>query len=372
MIKKIISNNKIITSVSQTNISIQTEKFIFRNFNNKNRNEINKTIISSNNNNNNNNKLNNNNRTFFTINPQFQNKKYEIFQSLSTPRSLKDTYKILGDISLGSNFKAANIRISYFNQEKEKCDIRGVKLFGGNSNSENWIVIIGGRGPSQWNNISLSLYLATILSQKPLTNFDIIIFPVENPIPIPNDTHNNQKRQPIMMLENTITQHQSLNNSNFSSINQPQPLFDNYPKGKSNALNDWLMKSKREFTQLKIDSVNNNITTTSNKILPQHGGPFDIYESNMKNPIKIIKTIDDDNNNNNNNNNKNNSGYLNQGNQFLNNINDTPNYILNMKNLNFHPSFNIDQLQLFGLNISKQIEIIDNTFDSKTFSPIQF
>ncbi|KAN0015402.1 hypothetical protein ACTFIU_008133 [Dictyostelium citrinum] len=326
---------------------------------------ISNKIITSVNNNNNFYK----NRTFYT-NPQFQNKRYEIFQSLSTPHSLKDTYKILGEISLGSNYKAANIRISFFNQQKEKCDIRGVKLFGGNNidnnYSEGWLVIIGGREPSQWNNISLSLYLAAILSQKPLSNFDVIIFPVENPNPIPNDTHNNQKPQPLMMLENTISQHQSLNSSNFSSINQPQPLFDNYPKGKNNVLNDWLMKSKKEFIQLKIDSVENKITPTANKILPQHSGLFDIYETNMNNPIKIL------NDNYNNNNNYNSSNTFNEGNPFLNNHLHTPNYILNMKNLNFHPSFNIDQLQSFGLNISKQIENIDNTFGNKRFSPIQF
>ncbi|KAN0037171.1 hypothetical protein ACTFIV_002507 [Dictyostelium citrinum] len=361
MIKKIISN-KIISSVSQNNLTTKSKKIIFKNFNNEN--NFNKTIIFNSNNNNNNNNNFYKNRTFYT-NPQFQNKRYEIFQSLSTPHSLKDTYKILGEISLGSNYKAANIRISFFNQQKEKCDIRGVKLFGGNNidnnYSEGWLVIIGGREPSQWNNISLSLYLAAILSQKPLSNFDVIIFPVENPIP--NDTHNNQKPQPLMMLENTISQHQSLNSSNFSSINQPQPLFDNYPKGKNNVLNDWLMKSKKEFIQLKIDSVENKITPTANKILPQHSGLFDIYETNMNNPIKIL---------NDNNNNNNSSNTFNEGNPFLNNNLHTPNYILNMKNLNFHPSFNIDQLQSFGLNISKQIENIDNTFGNKRFSPIQF
>ncbi|KAN0003601.1 hypothetical protein ACTFIZ_009777 [Dictyostelium cf. discoideum] len=354
MIRKIIS-------ISHTNSPIQSEKIIF-----------NKTIVFKKNNNNNNN--NNNNRTIFT-NPQFQNKRYEIFQSLSKPQSLKDTYKILGEISLESNYKAANIRISFFNQEKEKCDIRGVKLFSDNINNyysnsnnsrEGWVVIIGGRGPSQWNNISLSLYLAAILSQKPLSNFDVIIFPVENPIPIPNDTHDNQKRQPLMMLENTISQHQSLNNSNFSSINQPQPLFDNYPisnNNKNNALNDWLMKSKKEFTQLKIDSVENKISTTTNKIFPQHGGLFDIYETKMRN--QSINFLNENNYNNNNN-------TFNGGNQFLNNVNVKPNYILNLKNLNFHQSFNIDQLHSFGLNISKQIENIDKTFDKKRFSPIQF
>ncbi|KAM9965062.1 hypothetical protein ACTFIW_004863 [Dictyostelium discoideum] len=372
MIRNIISKNNIITSISHTNSPIQTEKIIF-----------NKTIIFNNNNNYNNDNNNNNNRTFFT-NPQFQNKKYEIFQSLSKPHSLKDTYKILSEISLGSHNKAANIRISFFNQEKEKCDIRGVKLFSDSINSyfnvhdnssicsEGWLVIIGGRGPSQWNNISLSLYLATILSQKPLTNFDVIIFPVENPIPIPNDTHNN-KRQPLMMLENTISQHQSLNNSNFSSINQPQPLFDNYTKSnnKNNALNDWLMKSKKEFTQLKIDPKENKISPTTNKILPQHGGLFDIYETNTNN--QSIKFFNNENNDNNNNINYNNNiSIFNEGNQFFKNVDCPPNYILNLKDLNFHHSFNIDQLHSFGLNISKQIKNIDDTFDKKRFSPIQF
>ncbi|KAK5577471.1 hypothetical protein RB653_002412 [Dictyostelium firmibasis] len=365
MIKKILSNNKILTSVSQTKVEIQTEKkniFIkIKNYNNEI--NFNKTIIFNNNNNNNNNKNNNlNNRGFFTINPQFQNKSYEIFQSLSTPHSLKDTYRILGDISMGSNYKAANIRISFFNKEKDKCDIRGIKLFGDNS-KDGWLVIIGGREPSQWNNISLSLYLAALFSQNPLTNFDVIIFPVENPIPISNDTHDHQKRQPLMMFENTITQpHQSLNNSNFSSTNQSQPLFENYPKGKSNALNDWLMKSKKEFTQLKIDRVNSNIIPTGNKIVPHQGGPFHILSNELSHPNRFIT--------NNNNNNNNCAGIENF--QFLNTLNNKPNYILNIKNLNFHPSFNIDQLQSFGLNISKQIEKIDMTFDNKKISPVQF
>lgn len=145
-------------------------------------------------------------------------------------------------------------------------------------------------------------------------------------------------------------------------------LLDNYTKSnnKSNALNDWLMKSKKEFTQLKIDSIENKISLTTNKILPQHGGLFDIYETNPNN--QSIKFFNE--NNDNNNININNSIF--NGNQFLNNVDCPPNFILNLKDLNFHHSFNIDQLHSFGLNISKQIKNIDDTFDKKRFSPIQF
>ncbi|EGC34491.1 hypothetical protein DICPUDRAFT_98205 [Dictyostelium purpureum] len=295
-------------------------------------------------------------RNFYTA-PQFQNKKYDIIQSIPNPQNLKDIYRILNDISMSSYFKTANIRISFFNQERDKCDIKGVKLYG-SSESVGWIVIVGSYDSSQWNNVALSLYLSSLFAEKPLKNFDVIIFPVENPTPISADSTANRN---ALLMSNTLNQiQQSGTGSSYSPTFfgdiAPQQFInmdysssnDYYPKTKGNhALNEWLKKSRKDFNFLNINR-NNSIEVNHNKSMGFFDSGINQFDFNNRSLV------------------------LDESNEDCSNQSDLPNFMLEIKNFNISPNLSAEELYALGSNLASQIMDIDNMYIPKKISPMGF
>eukprot|EP01132_Coremiostelium_polycephalum_P008264 gene8264-10154_t len=262
-------------------------------------------------------------------------------QIQSKPQSLSKTYRILSDIAQNANYRSANICISFYNQERERCDIKGIKLYGSNSNDKSWIVIMGGREPNQWSTISLSLYLANLFSYQPLENFDILIFPVECP-KLYMDTKMTmiQPQQQQLNLQFSNHQQQQLISSNNSSSNNNNAnnKINYYPEKKNNnVLNNWLKNSKRNFDHLNLDFNSStgkpSITTTNNRFSPiqDHQNPLGLFNSNSYNNILE-------------------QNELNIGQP------KNHNFILEIKDLKIHPNLSFDKILQIGIDFHQELD----------------
>ncbi|KYQ88463.1 hypothetical protein DLAC_11173 [Tieghemostelium lacteum] len=308
-------------------------------------------------------------RQYLSNNSQYQNNNYDIMSLTHHNNSIENTYKILQDIITNGKNKSSQLRISYFNQERDKCDIKGIKVLGYVDHYQSqheypWIVVTGG-SDRQWSSVNLSLYIATLLAHNPLQKYDVLIFPIQSPSLF---SHKEEDSSITALLEASMNQqpnnilssfssnfltssssnsnnsnnnkhslHQYSNFSLYSSTNNGMgtDLSElNYAKpvnsNKNLVLNDWLKKSKRPFQHLELNLQNKNKPTIQ----------LDPNVHNNKKPSRI---------------------QIQYFNNTESNVNTKPNqrnYILELKNIPNH--LNNDKLFNISKDISRDLKIFEN------------
>ncbi|EGG13781.1 hypothetical protein DFA_11542 [Cavenderia fasciculata] len=265
--KQIIFGNNINNNVNNNNNC--------KKYNNNNNNNINNRLID----NNNKNELLFGKRTFYTINNIDSSVDMNVI--LGKPKSADDVYQYMRELFNISPY-CESIRIPFMSSERDIKDIKGIKLYG-RKEEKSWIVIVGGKEPDQWTSISTTLYLGAMFSNQPLDNIDVLIFPIQNPIPYTGNAnlplqphHHLQTYQPSTSVQ-VGQQHgftSSVSSGRSSSSSSDSKSFNSSPSSTSSSIfnllndgsssnnqntrkssivfNDWLKRSKRKFENLDV------------------------------------------------------------------------------------------------------------------------
>ncbi|KAF2071283.1 hypothetical protein CYY_007390 [Polysphondylium violaceum] len=155
-------------------------------------------------------------------------KSSDLSQSLLKPKTLRETYRILYEIGTSSSGRAYHYKANFLNQNLKMCPIQALLFSQGGYQSKNrsWIVITGGKEISDWKTTSLSLFIGSLLANKPLSNYDVILFPIENTKPYDEDEKfkttlvDNFNTSNCSNLNNNNNFNNTINNSNSNIVNQ--------------------------------------------------------------------------------------------------------------------------------------------------------
>jgi len=310
---------------------------------------------------------------FYQDQSSFMTKSYDISQSLSKPKTLRETYRILYEIGTSSSGRAYHYKANFLNQNLKMCPIQALLFSQGGYQSKNrsWIVITGGKEISDWKTTSLSLFLGSLLANKPLANYDVILFPIENTKPYDED-----EKFTTTIVNNFDTTHCSslTNNNNFNNtINNNNNLtsaaaYNNNVEQQQQQQQEEMLDNGLEYTFFNANTKieNNNIDNVPNYQQQQREGVFSKWLKSTKRtyyPMEFqmgsqkfflnSQTPD--------------KHFQNNNNQIIN----PPNYILSLKDLNISTNslfrFNSKQrtdsdlitIQQIGQEIYRQIQIFD-------------
>ncbi|EFA75102.1 hypothetical protein PPL_11176 [Heterostelium album PN500] len=162
-----------------------------------------------------NNNCNNNNSKRTFISTQINSLNFDLIKK--QPTSINEVNSYLSELSAHSPFASENIRISFLSAEREIRSIKGLKLYGFNT-ERSWLVIVAGKEPNQWSTISLSSYEVRSSSSSSSSNNNQF------------STNNNNNKK----------------DSNYEYI-------ANSKRVSSVVFNDWLKRSKKQFQTLNVE-----------------------------------------------------------------------------------------------------------------------